>query len=212
MSFGDTPASALAKAISDFTWYYKVAIEDGHSPSDDWLLPLPAFASKDDVMAANFRYAIAIHEAGHAVIGRMLGLPCGDVTTEPSDDQELGHAVVGDPIRDWCRGDGPRRPLVEASCVSLYAGAEAERIIVGSADVGDGPDCSKATSLISIIGLRGAAFVGDDVWERYEARLRRKAATLVTKHTEQIERVARALMEHGKLTDEQVNELIDWCP
>src|SRR6478672_11015359 len=121
-------------------------------------------------MRKDLRYATAVHEAGHAVIGRILGLPCGTVTIEPSDDQELGHADVDDPGRVWQRGDGPRRPLIEKSCVCLYAGREAERIIAGSAEVGDGPDCRKATSLISIIGVRGAAFVSDDVWDRYEAR------------------------------------------
>jgi ATP-dependent Zn protease len=160
-------------------------------------------------MSTNLRFATAIHEAGHAVIGRVLGLPCGAVTIEPSDDdQELGHAVVGDPGRVWQRGDGPRRPLIEKSCVCLYAGREAERIIAGSAEVGDGPDCTKATSLICIIGVRGATFVSDDVWDRYEARLRARSRALVSKHRAQIERVAHALTARGKLTSEQVDELI----
>ncbi len=37
--FGDTPGIALAKAIADFTWYYNEAINEGRSPSDDWLKP-----------------------------------------------------------------------------------------------------------------------------------------------------------------------------
>lgn len=211
MPFADTPKGALAKAIGNFTWCYKVAVKDGHSPNDDWLLAicaLPASPAQVDAMPVDPRYVTAIHEAGHAVISRVLGLPCGEVTIESDDDQELGYAAVDDPGRDWQRGDGPRRPLIEASCVGLYAGAEAERIIVGNTVAGDGPDCSKATSLISIVGVRGAVFVGDDVWERYEARLRSRSVALVKKHRWQIERVAHALTEQGTLTDEQVNELI----
>jgi hypothetical protein len=37
--FGDTPASALDKAIVDLTSYYRAAIKAGFSPSDDWLQP-----------------------------------------------------------------------------------------------------------------------------------------------------------------------------
>ena len=156
------------------------------------------------------RKATAIHEAGHAVIGRVLGLPCGKVTTISDDPAELGHAVVEDPIHGWRRGDGPRRQMVEASCMSLYAGAEAERVILGKQgdDVGDGPDCSKAASLIELIGVRGASFVGDEVWERYEARLRARSNQLVRLHRAKIERVGAALMERGELSANEIDELI----
>jgi cell division protease FtsH len=159
-------------------------------------------------MDNRLRFATAVHEAGHAVIGRILGLPCGGATIESSNDGELGHADVDDPIREWRRGDGSRRPLIEKSCVCLYAGAEAERIVNGTAYVGDGPDCSKATSLISIIGVRGAAFVNDDVWDRYEAKLRSRSGILVAKHGTQIERIAEALMKQGALTSQQIDALM----
>ncbi len=148
------------------------------------------------------------HEAGHAVIAPVLGLPCGKVTVVGADEDELGHAVVGDPIRTWERGDGPRRPLVEASCISLYAGAEAERVILGQRGDGDGFDSDKATSLIKIIGVRGASYVGDDVWERYEARLRRRSNELVHLHQHRIERVAKALQERGTLEAEEVDAML----
>ena len=58
--FGDTPASALAKAIGDFVSYYSISIKDGHSPSDDWLIAIfasPAFPAKDDAMPDDSRDA-----------------------------------------------------------------------------------------------------------------------------------------------------------
>ena len=154
--------------------------------------------------------ATACHEAGHAVIGRVIGLPCGKVTIVGDDEHELGHAIVADPIRTWERGDGPRKPLVEASCISLYAGAEAERVILGEVGdpVGDGYDNEKATSLIMIIGVRGARYVGDDVWERYEARLRRRSNELVRLHQYRIERVATALEERGTLEGDEVDAIM----
>lgn len=46
------------------------------------------------------RYAAAIYEAGHAVIGRVLGLACGEATIEPSTDSEiLGYAVITNPLQ-----------------------------------------------------------------------------------------------------------------
>jgi ATP-dependent Zn protease len=154
-------------------------------------------------------WRIAIHEAGHAVIGRLFDLPCGTVSIKPSDDGEsLGHAIIDDPIRSWQRGDGSRRALVEASCVAIYAGAEAERVILNCEPSGDQGDCSTATSLISIMGVRGASFVGDDVWDRYEGRLRERATKLVRLHQATIERVASDLMKHESLTDEEIRKLI----
>lgn len=156
------------------------------------------------------RLHTAIHEAGHAVIGRVLSLPCGEVTIIGEDERELGHAIVDDPIRTWERGDGSRRALVEASCISLYAGAEAERVLLGNAGdhVDDGPDFGKARSLIMILGVRGAHYVGDEVWERYEARLRRQSNLLVLLHRYKIERVARALLERGTLQGDDVDAII----
>ena len=131
------------------------------------------------------RYCTSIHEAGHAVIGRVLGLPCGAVTINPGDVNELGHAIVSDPIREWERGDGPRRPMMEASCVCLYAGGAAERIICGGADAHNSADQSKVRSLIEMLGVRAASFVGDDVWERYEAVYRG------TLHADEIDELMR---------------------
>jgi ATP-dependent Zn protease len=150
----------------------------------------------------------AIHEAGHAVIARILGLACGEVTIRTDGDDELGYTVVRNPLKTWQRGDGQRRPLAEAHCMSLYAGAEAERVILGTSDVGDSADRSKAASCLSEIGVPGARYVSDDIWQRYEARLRRKARDLVSRHRREIERVARELQKHKTLSAERVDALL----
>jgi hypothetical protein len=47
--------------------------------------------------------ATAYHEAGHAVIGRVLTLSCGRATIKP-DRAEAGHALTDDPhscLHEW---------------------------------------------------------------------------------------------------------------
>lgn len=39
--FGDDPPHALHQAISSFTRDYEIAVEKGHTPSDEWLVRLP---------------------------------------------------------------------------------------------------------------------------------------------------------------------------
>jgi hypothetical protein len=41
-------------------------------------------------------YPAAVHEAGHAVIGRVTGMSCGKATII-ADHDSAGHAVVKDP-------------------------------------------------------------------------------------------------------------------
>jgi len=56
----------------------------------------------------NGRRHTAIHEAGHAVIGRALGIPCGHVTIE-ADADSSGHGIVPDPwviLEAWWATEG----------------------------------------------------------------------------------------------------------
>lgn len=39
LPFGDRPEYALKKAITGLTMYYRQAVEKGHEPSEDWLVP-----------------------------------------------------------------------------------------------------------------------------------------------------------------------------
>ena len=151
----------------------------------------------------------AVHEAGHAVIGRALNVVCGEVSIDPDDEDHLGYSAMSDPRFSWERGDGPKRALAEAFCVALYAGAEAERVILGTADVGDGVDCDRATSCLAWAGVRGATFVGDDAYDRAETRLRSKARQQVISHRAAVQRVAGALLLSRKLSGEQVDAVID---
>lgn len=37
--FGDDKTRAVAKALEDLTFYYRLAIGDGHQPRTEWLVP-----------------------------------------------------------------------------------------------------------------------------------------------------------------------------
>ena len=47
-------------------------------------------------LAGNDKWSTAIHEVGHAVIGRVLKLSCGAVTALPDEDS-AGHAIIHNP-------------------------------------------------------------------------------------------------------------------
>ena len=151
------------------------------------------------------RQATAFHEAGHAVIGRKMKLACGEATIIPdANDGSLGGAIIANPLRDWERGEGPRRALADAFCIALFAGAEAERLLSPAIHCGDDEDRRRVTGVLSDIGVSGASYVGDDIWERYEGRLQRRARDLVRVHRIEIGRVAQALIERGTLPADEV--------
>jgi ATP-dependent Zn protease len=151
----------------------------------------------------------AIHEAAHAVIGRLLGIPCGVVSIEPEDGESYGSAVIDDPRVSWRRGDGPRRDAANKFATALYAGAEAERVLLGLDPALDGVDQERARACLAELGaVRGAAFVGDEVFDRHEARLRSSASSLVRLHAEKIRAVAAMLLSQRTLASEEVDAIV----
>jgi cell division protease FtsH len=154
----------------------------------------------------NLKRRIAVHEAGHAVIGRALGLPVGQVTIRENEDAR-GRAQISDPIATWRRGDGPRAKLANSFVVMLFAGGEAERILLRGPSELDGNDCRRATACLAEAGAVPGASVGDEHFDRHEASLRRRATTLVRQHRSRIEQLAEALVERETLTSLEVDAL-----
>jgi hypothetical protein len=131
----------------------------------------------------------AHHEAGHAFIGRVLGLEGGSVT------------MVGDHDNAGCarfREGG----TVEERIMLMMAGWQAEReigfdnaeneIITGSA---------ADRSEIGFIVLKSDYPINTE-------RLRRKTRRLVKQHRDKISRVALALLEHGTLQADEIDALM----
>ena len=155
------------------------------------------------------KYKTAIHEAGHAVVARALGIPVGEVSIKETPGKSCGHSNFDDPRFSWERGSGPKAKAANNFAVALYAGAEAERHIALSDEVGDGPDCERATACLAWAGaVRGATFVGDDVFDRHEARLRRRAVEFVRLHRSAIEAVAALLLQKRTLAGDEIDAVL----
>ena len=174
----------------------------------------------------------ATHEAGHAVIGRVLGLSCGSATIIANEAEgEAGHAIVHDPwktMSDWerpfqeaferraalngslCLGDlaGVKlrnaRSAFRGTILARMAGAEAENVILGVCQGGDGRDRHEIEML-----AESDAEIPEEAWARYEPRMRRQTRRLIRKHRAKIERVAAALLERGELSADEIDALME---
>jgi hypothetical protein len=136
------------------------------------------------------RFAVAIHEAGHAVIGRVPGLQCGAVDIVPIRGVRDGFSRVEDP------GNDPA--TVHATILGCMAAAEAEKLfgcfVVGT----DAGDLAYVADLACRPGIRV-----DHVAMRSTAR------RLVRDHQNTIKRVAMALLLNNRLTAEAIGRLLD---
>ncbi len=127
----------------------------------------------------------AIHEAGHAVIGRKLGLLCGQASVD-QDDDSAGHSINVDPYVTlehwWACGLHYRefRSVIVGRILVLMAGAEAESVILGQCEGGDLDDRHNIARTLDDIGAA-------------EARLRQTTRALVRRHRSTIEQVASRL-------------------
>jgi ATP-dependent Zn protease len=148
----------------------------------------------------------AVHEAGHAVIARRLMLVCGG-TTIKADGGSAGHSVIEDPSEciDAWRQRGKERMnddvAFHARILAYMAGAEAEIIILGSTQGGDGHDRDQ-------IELMAEELESDSArWSRIESRLRAMTRMLVQRHRDRIERVAEALLAKETLSAEAIDKI-----
>jgi ATP-dependent Zn protease len=156
------------------------------------------------------REATAYHEAGHAVVGRVLTLPCGQATIRRDHDSD-GHSICPDPyacICEWERRGKVRRSenaVWIARILTFMAGAEAEKELLGTASAGDGDDRHQIARVLEEIT---PPIMSDADWERREARLRAMTRMLVRRHKERIERVAKMLLAETTLSAEKIDKLV----
>jgi ATP-dependent Zn protease len=129
----------------------------------------------------------AYHEAGHAVAGRALGLPCGRATIVPKQGEHAGYAIVGS-----------RGAPVQHRIVVGMAGAAAEAEYFGAA-VCDGVDGERIDRLIVQTGLSEGTL----------DRLRQQTHALLSRHWNSVERVAEALLVRRRLAGHEIDALIE---
>jgi ATP-dependent Zn protease len=152
-------------------------------------------------------FATAIHEAGHAVIGRILDFRCGK-TSIRMRGKTSGYSIIPDPLEatdDWEKRWGKYyRDLnvaYRARIMVQMAGRAAEEECLGECLGGDGDDQYRIAGMIVDLGL------GLKRGEALQRRLRRMTAQLVRRHRQKIETLARALVEQPTMTDRQIREV-----
>jgi ATP-dependent Zn protease len=149
----------------------------------------------------------AYHEAGHAVLGRVLTLDCGSATIEP-DHESAGHAITNDPwacLYAWEQRGKVRDEadaVWHAGIITLMAGAEAVAVLLGVVSRGDGEDRYQIASMAKELETP------DESWDRIERRLRAMTRMLVRRHRARIERVAQTLIERKTLSREELDNLV----
>ena len=153
------------------------------------------------------RRQTAIHEAGHAVIGRVLAMSCKGATIRPDHDS-VGHAITEDIYRtqtEWERRGHWRDPhaIYVGRILTFMAGAEAVRVLLGEVDdPGDDDDRMQVLYMLDDMP-RAPADLG-----RYERRLRQITRMLVRRHRERIERVADELERRTTLSASRLDTLV----
>jgi hypothetical protein len=147
----------------------------------------------------------AYHEAGHAVIARVLTLPAGKATIKADHAEgSAGHTITPDPyecLSEWDKRGKQRGPnaVWRARIMAYMAGAEAEIVCLGSCNGGDGDDRYQISRMLAECRNEPS---------QHEARLRALTRSLVRRHKASIERVARALIARTALSRRELNKLV----
>jgi ATP-dependent Zn protease len=148
----------------------------------------------------------AYHEAGHAVIHRVMGMVCGEASIVPDYDTMCGgYAIAADHYvtdREWERRGKLRdcRSILRGRIIGYMAGREAEIVAFGRKRKKYGDD----DDLLQIALMAEEA----DVSEAYLERLRPKVGPLLRRHWRKVEAVAETLLVHKTLSGAEINAII----
>jgi hypothetical protein len=162
--------------------------------------------------AIQLRHA-AIHEAAHAVTGRMLSMVCGTASIVHGETtMTCGFSVTKQPLviedawftRGKHRGVRATLSILHGQIMTSMAGREAEIIAFGEQDVGADRD-----DMLEIDRL--ANYAGDTVTifsPAYLERLRIKVRPLLRQHWHKVVAVAEALLIKKTLAETEIDTVI----
>jgi len=149
----------------------------------------------------------ATHEAGHAVIHRVVGMVCGGAFIVPDyDTMSAGFAIAADHyVTDYAwerRGkfrDFGSVSILRGRIMGFMAGREAEIIAFGEKhEIGDGDDRYQ----IALMAEEAS------VSEAYLDRLRPKVRALLRRHWRKVEVVTEALLARKTLSGVEIDAII----
>jgi len=169
---------------------------------------------------------VAIHEAGHVLVGRALGSPIAGCTIVPGDNYSgLTWGPDGGPSKFGDADDAsllfaritPLMPAIgearvdaaemithaHARVIELTAGTEAERLGYAEAPPLEAAhDRHEAQAFASLICCSSAAV------DEFLVYARREAAALIEKHRSVLSMLADALVERRKLNGTEIDSVI----
>ena len=156
--------------------------------------------------------SIAYHEAGHAVIARVLAVLSGGIWLD-GNGEELGGVTVADPwliLDTWMerkkyRGESS---ALRARIIAYMAGREAELAFVGTQlRRNDGDHDEIATMLEALsVPITGESSSADR--ERYGERLRKRTRAMVRRHSREIHRLAAEVQKRGSLRLHEIDLIL----
>ena len=161
----------------------------------------------------------AVHEAGHVVVGYLLGLACNGVALTHDEVEETdtyGYVTHLNPAYSYEHGSlHERQRALHDECIACCPGLAAEHVFFGvSLDTdNENSECDFQSIIeyerngLRIRGKRGG-FSGDDATWRYIDRQLLKARKLVKRHRDTIQRMADILIKRKKLSAEEVEEVL----
>ena len=156
---------------------------------------------------SNWREQVAFHEAGHVVAALHYGVPFESVSIGDATPDGSGVASVA--VESWVSvaDQRERRRLASPYLGVTLAGGAAERILTGRAPRGAGQrwdgDRSEIHWYAVYLWPNAARWLLRERLKRRELQVRR----MLSRRWRLVERVARALLENGTLTSEDVTTL-----
>jgi hypothetical protein len=143
-----------------------------------------------DERARKLLLEVAVHESGHSVISRVLGLPSGRATLRDSD----GNA------RSYSKHDGGLKTVL-----TCLAGRAATEVLLGYAsDPGCAVDDDKSVELLEANGFRDSFYAFD-----VKMALLADAHALIRKRRGKVALVALGLLAKRTLTASEIDQLIE---
>lgn len=164
-------------------------------------------------MILNDEFATAVHEAGHAIIGRVMAQKCGDISVVPDhEEMTAGYAITADPmdtVSAWDQAGRWRehRSIVIGRIIALMSGRHAEEELCGACEGGDGGDQNEISAMID----DGAWRVRQDMSESAQAlltRLERFSRVTVHRHRGAISDLAGELIKRKHMTADELADFL----
>lgn len=137
----------------------------------------------------NDRYGAAVHEAGHVIVARALGLKTQKMVAGIDGDPTAGKAEIE---------SGSHLPVVDQIAI-CSAGAEAQDLLGAPTN-----ELGAFSDMVKVYNLIGEEAEAEEI--RYAGYDR--ARELLEQHRAAVERLAAALAEHGELDHDAIERIL----